>query len=171
MAALPGHGQPRQGASTCRGRRWKAGTAWADGKKSPCGLCNCSPPCPRLPREAPSHPRGRAVAPGQGGDTEGHSLKGKQIVLSDCLRSSSGPKVLNAPKETGVPCKCSLSPEACLRHSTGRVRKTQESWTRGRHEGEGALLPCLVWFGFFNFFYFLIAERYMQHESYHLNHV
>lgn len=75
----------------------------SDGNKSPCGLCNCSPPCPWLPREAPSHHRGRAVAPGQGGDTEGHSFKEMHIVLSDRPRSFSGSKVLSAPRRLVFP--------------------------------------------------------------------
>lgn len=40
-------------------------------EKSPCRLCNCSPSCPWLPREAPSHHGGRVVAPDQGGDGGG----------------------------------------------------------------------------------------------------
>lgn len=67
--------RPRQGASTCRGRRWKTGTAWADGNKSPCGLCNCEPPCPWLPGEEAPSPHGRK----SGGPWAG---SGQRVILS-----------------------------------------------------------------------------------------
>ena len=109
--------RPRQGASTCRGRHWKAGTAWADGNKSPCGLCNHEPSWPRLPWGGGSQtPRNGERWPLGRERTEGHSFKEKQVILSDCPRSFSRPKVLSAPRKTDVPCTCWQSAEVSPRH-------------------------------------------------------
>ena len=109
--------QPRQGASTCRGRRWKAGTAWADGNKSPCGLCNREPSWPWLPWGGGSQPPRKGERWPLGRErTEGHSFKEKQVILSDCPRSFSRPKVPSAPRETDVPCTCWRSAEVSPRH-------------------------------------------------------
>ena len=111
--------RPRQGASTCRGRHWKAGTAWADGNKSPCGLCNHEPSWPRLPWGGGSQPPQNGERWPLGRErTEGHSFKEKQVILSDCPRSFSRPKVLSAPRKTDVPCTCWQSEEVSPRHES-----------------------------------------------------